>query len=427
MHIYFSGIGGLGIGPLAFIAQDQGYEVSGSDVQESSLTKLVEARGIRVSIDQTGEQIANVHAHSPIDWVVFSSSLPQDHPELMFAREHNIKLTKRDEFTNFVIEKNDLKLVAISGTHGKTTTTSMLIWLTHELKQPISYSVGATLSFGAYAQLQQGSKYFIYECDEYDRNFLAYHPYLGVITSVDYDHPDTYPAEKDYREAFKQFTDQCEHLVIWEDDQDKLDSDPSKAETLSYKNVPDRQQLPLAGEHKRQNAYLALIAYRQLTELKQPDDNELLEILAGYPGADRRFELLASKPSGGQVYSDYGHHPKEIKSTLQMASELSDNVVVVYQPHQNLRQHTIADIYKDSFNQAKRVFWLPTYLTREDSSLPTLSREELIQKLDNPNIAEPADLNDELVKKVEAELDKGALVIFMGAGSIDDWARTHFS
>ena len=168
MNIYFSGIGGVGIGPLAMLALDAGYAVGGSDIKESDMTKLLSQRGANVRIGQDGSQIKSEHNKYPIDWLVHSSALADDHPELKFARDNKIRTSKRDEFINIILKEKNLSMLAVAGTHGKTTTTGMLIWLFKSLNIPFSYSVGTTLTFGPPAQYQNGSEYFVYECDEFD-------------------------------------------------------------------------------------------------------------------------------------------------------------------------------------------------------------------------------------------------------------------
>src|SRR3990167_10447653 len=178
MHIYFSGIGGAGIGPLAQVAKQAGYEVSGSDATDSSylnsLTHLRQgsggeaSQGIDIHVGQTREAIAAVHAKKPIDWFVYSSALPKTdphHPELTFCKENGIKTSKRDELLNEVLSQKKLKLIAVAGTHGKTTTTAMIVWLFKQLDIPISYSMGAKLSFGDMGEFDSGAEYFVAESD----------------------------------------------------------------------------------------------------------------------------------------------------------------------------------------------------------------------------------------------------------------------
>ncbi|HMT55809.1 MAG TPA: Mur ligase domain-containing protein, partial [Candidatus Saccharibacteria bacterium] len=139
MHIFFSGIGGAGIGPLALVAQQAGFTISGSDKQSSSYVHNLEKRGIRVIIGQDGDTLKQVHEKMPIDWFVYSSALPKEnpnHPELVSAQQLGLKMSKRDEFLNYLLKAKNLKMFAIAGTHGKTTTTSMAIWLMKELGIP---------------------------------------------------------------------------------------------------------------------------------------------------------------------------------------------------------------------------------------------------------------------------------------------------
>ena len=140
MHIFFSYIGGGSINPLAMIAKEAGYEVSGSDKNDGSpYIKLIRAKGVDVGIGVSDEFIAKAHAKSPIDWYVYSSAVDKeypDHPELLFCKAHGIKTTKRDELLNKILEDKSLKLLAIAGTHGKTTTTAMAVWLFKQLNLP---------------------------------------------------------------------------------------------------------------------------------------------------------------------------------------------------------------------------------------------------------------------------------------------------
>lgn len=417
MHIYFSGLGGVGIGPLAEIAHDAGYQVSGSDLEESLMTRELRERGIDVSIGQDGRQIAEVHSQKPVDWFVYTAALSDDHPELAFARDHGIRTSKRDELLAEIIREKNLKLIAVSGTHGKTTTTGLLVWAFKQLGVPVSYAVGTTLSFGPSGAYDKSAEYFVYECDEFDRNMLHFEPHLSLITSLDHDHFDTYPTDDDYREAFVHFLEQSGYSLLWGRDLRYLHADPG-ADLEAYDEHMDLSHLKLAGDHVRHNAYLVERALLRL--FPNTSQHEIERVLSEFPGTKRRFEKL-----GAHLYSDYGHHPVEIFATLQLASEMSDDVVLVYQPHQNIRQHEIKDEYVDAvFAGASEIFWLPTYLSREDPNLEVLEPAELVTKLDNQRV-HIAELNDELWEEIEKRRHECKLVLLMGAGTIDGWARKH--
>jgi UDP-N-acetylmuramate--alanine ligase len=166
----------------------------------------------------------------------------------------------------------------------------------------------------------------------------------------------------------------------------------------------------------RQNGYLVEKAMIRLFPDLSPDD--IRQAINGFPGTGRRMEKLADN-----LYSDYGHHPTEIAATIQQARELNEQIVVVYQPHQNIRQHEIKDQYTDCFENAETVYWLPTYLTRERDDLPTLSPQELVQNVTNRDAVHIVDLDDNLWLAIRTALDAGKLVLCMGAGTIDEWIR----
>jgi UDP-N-acetylmuramate--alanine ligase len=410
MNIYFSGLGGVGIGPLVEIARDAGHNVIGSDLVESLVTDELRDLGIEINIGQDGTFLRACHEAAPIDWFVYTAALPEDHTELVLARELGIRTGKRDEFLAYILQEKDLKLIAISGSHGKTTTTGMTIWTMQQLGIPISYSVGTTLPFGPSGKFDPKSEYFVYECDEFDRNFLHFHPHLSLLTSIDYDHPDTYPEESQYTEAFRQFISQSDHTIMWRPDIEYVKADAEKVWVMD-----EPLNLPLTGEHNRRNASLVIKAVEYLGIGRE---DAAIAALSLFPGTDRRFEKLADN-----LYSDYGHHPVEIEATLQLARELSDHVVLVYQPHQNRRQHRIRDMYQSQFEQAEQVYWLPTYLSREDARQAILSPEDLIQHITNKENVHIADFDDVLWQAIQDARNEGKLVLCMGAGAIDGWIR----
>jgi len=410
MHIYIAGIGGAGLGPLAQLSLDCGYTVSGSDLSESLLTAVLAKKGIGYSLDQSGKYLEEVNQANPIDLYVFSSAVRADNPEYQTALKLGIKTTKRSGLLNTILQDEKLKLLAVAGTHGKTTTTAMCVWLFKQLSIPVSYSIGTTLSWAPAAQYQEGSEWFVYEADEFDRILLDFKPEIGLVTSFDYDHPDTYPTQQEYLEAFQQFCKQSQLVVTWSDLAQLFEV---RGAVHALREVESHTHL--SGEHNRKNATLALRAVQStLSEKIDP------HAISNFPGTDRRFEKIANN-----LYSDYAHHPTEIAATLQLAREVNPKVVVVYQPHQNLRQYEVKGEYKNCFAGAERVYWLPTYLSREKEGLAVLTPEELTGEIVNTEVV-ISQLDDALLGDLKAELANGALVVAMGAGSIDAWVRKFF-
>lgn len=430
MHVFFSGIGGAAIGPLALIAHQAGFTVSGSDKQNSAYIAYLRERGISdIHIGQTRDAIADVHARKPIDWFVYTSALPiefPDAPELRFCEEQHIKATKRDEFLTFLIEEKQFKLIAIAGTHGKTTTTAMMIWLLKQLNIPVSYSVGAKMSFGEMGEYNPASEYFVYEADEFDRNFLAFHPYLALIVGVDWDHPDIYPTKQAYDDAFRQFISQSEWSIAWQNDIEKLDIENDEClYPVDPTNPQIDEQLTLPGHVNRMDAWQVAYAVQQFTNTPM---EELIAHMNRFPGVGRRFEQIAP-----HIYSDYAHTPPKIRGALQLAHEVAgESVVVVYEGLHNTRQHFIKDELKHLFDDVKQLYVVPSYLAREDPKLALLSPDDLVNMLSSKSQkhATGAQLDNKLAADIRAHVDDGDLVLCIsagGGGSLDEWVRRQFA
>lgn len=429
MHLYFSGIGGAGISALAHLALDCGFEVSGSDKHFSAHIEKLTARGVTISLNQTGKEIEIIHKNHPIDWLIHTSGMQLDNPELVSAINLGIKLSKRESLIKRILDEKKLKLLAICGTHGKTTTTAMFSWLMTNLKLPVAHIIGSEISWGQSGQYQEGAEYLILEADEFDRHFLAYKPQATVLTSLDYDHPDTYPTVEEYHLAFKEFISASGivsafiedlnllKVPIWQDPDQALK--PLILPRIFAGHIVDYDVFELAGLHNRQNAALVQAMASKLTG---KPTSVIESILSTFPGTRRRMEKIQAG-----LYSDYAHSPAEVKATLELGNELNPEVVVVFQPHQNLRQHALCEGYKDAFLQASKVYWLPTYLSREPAGVEILSPEFLSSHLANQEIVEISQLNEDLKLKILEHLTAGKLVICMGAGDIDDWLRKEFS
>lgn len=409
MKIYISGISGTGMGPLALMAQDAGMTVFGSDQAPGAITNELANAGIKICLgEQDGEFLRARAKDEGVDWFVYTSALPADHPELLMAKKLKLKISKRDEFISYLIKKLKLKLVAVAGTHGKTTTSAMIVWGAMRLGLPVSYLIGTTLPFAEAGHFERDSEYFIYEADEYDRNFLAYHPWLAVIPTVTYDHPDIYPTRQDYQDAFRQFESQSEQVIHG----DEIAAD-----------------VTLAGEARRYDATLAIDALMRMMPQKRglkrfvSDRKKIVEAVNSFPGVGRRFEQVSEG-----YYSDYAHHPEEVAATVEIAREEAERrdlrgVVAVYEPHQNIRQSELVDDYADAFTGVTKVYWLPTYLTREDPKKKVLTPSDFIAKLSNKKNAEAAELNEKLEAELKKWHDKGYLVLLMSAGPADVWLR----
>lgn len=428
MHIYFSGIGGTGVGPLAEIAHQAGYTVSGSDKQESQYLDYLRKHGLtNIHIGQDYESIAKDNDLEPIDWLVYSSAVAienPDLPEFKFCRDQGIRMSKRDELLNQILKDQNLRLLAVAGTHGKTTTTAMLVWAFIALGEPISYLLPAKTKFADMGHFDARSKYFVYECDEFDRNFLAFQPYASLITGVSWDHHEIFPTRENYQDAFRDFIEQSQRTFIWQDDNNYLA--PVSTRNLEILDPAKSEGLTLKGLTNRLDAWLVIETLNKVTG--QPID-KLVDILNRFPGLQRRMEQIAPN-----LYSDYAHTPEKVKGAmgvaLEMADEKKQDLVVIYEPLTNRRQAYMLNEYKDSFAGAKQVYWLPSYLAREDPNQPIVSPDDLIARLDNPAIARAAERDDSLKQIIINHLLNDDMVVCIAGGggdSLDEWVRARFA
>lgn len=428
MHIYFSGIGGAGIGPLALVAKQAGYEVSGSDKQDSSYISYLREQGVdQIHVGQDITQIAEAHKTNPIDWFVYSSALSMEnpnHPELLFCKEHDIRSSKRDELLTKILEDKNLELIAIAGTHGKTTTTAMTIWLLKQLGLPISYLLPAKTSFASMGAYDPESKYFIYEADEYDRNFLAYSPILSLITGIDWDHPDIYPTREEYNEAFRQFVSQSKTTYLWRQDAEAAGiMDSASVHVLDFE---EHESITLPGIVNRQDGELVVQGIDML--LPGTEKSVLVDIINRFPGVSRRFEQLSAG-----LYTDYAHTPPKISGAIQLGREVAgNNLVVVYEGLHNTRQHFIKDELFNLFEGVKALYIVPSYLAREDESLEMFTPDKL-KSLLNPaiqRVTTASALDESLQKEITEHIEKGDTVLCLSAGggnSLDEWLRSTFT
>jgi UDP-N-acetylmuramate--alanine ligase len=419
MHIFFSGVGGTAIGPLALIAHQAGCQVSGSDKQDSSYFQHIARKKIgKFKVGQTTEWIESIHTEKPIDWLVCSSAIEKEHtdthPEVQFAKAHKIKISKRDEFINALLNQSGQKMVAIAGTHGKSTTTAMAIWAMKQLNIPISYSVGAKIPFGEMGEFNKEANYFVYEADEYDRNFLQFKPSVSIITGIDYDHPDIYPTRESYYQAFVDFICQSNEVFAHAEDLEKIGLAGDGA------NIHEGN-FSLKGRVNRQNASLVAEAITKFFAKDTPKTT-IINILNSFPGVSRRFEEIAPN-----IYSDYAHTPEKIRGALQLAKEVtSKDVVVVYEGLHNTRQHFIKTDLKHLFDDIAHLYVVPSYLAREDTTLQMLSPQDIINLTSKPQQATASTLSQSLLAKIKAHAADGDIVLCLsagGGGSLDEWLR----
>ena len=438
-HIYFIGIGGISMSALARILVQKGINVSGSDIKESELTKKLEREGIEVKYTQVAENIT-----PDIDHVVYTAAISKDNPEFKKTQELNIPLVNRASLLSDIM-KGYKYSIGVSGTHGKTSTTSMLSHILIEAKKDPTISVGGMLPLIG-GNLKIGKEeFFLTEACEYTNSFLELSPNVEVILNIEADHLDFFKDLDDIRKSIKKFIAKLDDngiLVINEKISNKeelLDGFSGKVYSfglgkgyVNAKNInydfegkaefdlyvedkfTGKIKLSVYGEHNILNA-LAAIATGMALDISLEDIKRGLE---GYGGVHRRFEIKGTV-KGLTVIDDYAHHPGEIEATIEAAKKLKyKRLCVVFQPHTYSRTKALLEDFARVLSKADLVVLADIYAAREKDTLGVSSKdiETLINKKSQKAYYFPT--FDEIESFVLSKLDKGDICITMGAGDI---------
>ena len=433
MKIHIIGIGGTGMSPIAVVLHESGATVTGSDRSESGYTADLRSRGIRVSVPQKAENITDP------DIVFYSSAIHDDNPELAEARKRGIPALKRREFLSMMLSGR--KTIAIAGSHGKSTTTAMMIWVFQQLGLEPGFVVGSKMKDLKRNAAFGRSEWFIIEADEYDNMFLGLDPYTAVLTKVEYDHPDCFPTEELYLKAFESFLGktQPDGLILLNGDDPKQGlipysdqltvrryglnencdfcaKDPKVGRNGCYafefcwgeRSVPAALQIP--GLHNVYNAaaVLGVCAYYGL------DVQKAAEALSGFHGIERRFEIVADR-NGITLIDDYAHHPTEIRATLKAAREYfpERKIWAVWQPHTFSRTQSLLKEFSESFGDADEVIITDIFAARETYS--GFGIVDVMRSVRHPSVHHLG-TNADVAAYLAENLKTGDVVVTLSAG-----------
>lgn len=440
LHIHLIGIGGSGMSGLASILLDLGYKISGSDIVSSKITRRLTDKGATVFKGHNRDNIKGV------DLVVFSSAIPESNPEIISATERNIKTIKRAEMLSKIMEHK--YGIAVAGTHGKTTTTSMIsLLLERSGFDPTVIVGGEANNIHGNAKLGFG-RYIVAEADESDGSFLTLNPSLGVVTNIEDDHLDHYKNIENVLKDFKKFINRipddgsvilckdCENVRRLVKDYKKkyitygisLDADIMAKEIELYKSNSKSQIywhnkkmgglcLNVIGHHNILNALAAIAVAKKLGM----NFIEITEILETYQGVQRRMEIIAKLDDEILIMDDYAHHPTEIKVTLNAIKHSWKNrrIIVVFQPHRYTRTKLLAEKFGKVFFDADRVIINDIYPANEPPisgiSGKTIFNE--IKKANHSHIKYIPSKNNTLNYLYEI-IQSGDIIITMGAGDV---------
>lgn len=451
-HIHLIGIGGTGLSAIARLLLESGYTVSGSDRAISPLAGALQAAGIRIDRGHRAENVQGA------DLVIRSSAIPDDNPEVQAALAAGIPVLKRADFLGRLMA--DKVGIAVAGTHGKTTTTAMIAWMLSALGKDPTYIIGGvSKNLGSNAHAGNGQA-FVIEADEYDRMFLGLRYQAAVITNLEHDHPDCYPTEQEYYQAFRDFATLAPAegvLFICSDDllAGRLLSEMRQnGKTALGYGIPLSDELPqpdyaalqLALNEKGGFTFEAVLAVgkanggrpRIRVDLQVPGEHNVRNALAAmaladwlglpidraaqalgeYSGTGRRFEVIG-EAGGVTVISDYGHHPTEIQATLAAARGRYSHqeIWAVWQPHTYSRTLALFDKFTVAFSDADHVLVTEVYPAREPVSADFSSRQvvEAMQHKDAHFVAKLSEVASYLL----ANLHKRDVVVVLSAGDAD--------
>lgn len=437
-RIHFIGIGGISMSGLAEILLDHGYTVSGSDANDSNIVQRLISKGAKVTIGHNENNITGVNL------VVYTAAIAEDNPELLKAKELNITLMDRAEFLGHLMLGHKFA-VAVAGTHGKTTATSMLSHITMAANLDPTILVGGQLDLIDGNVRSGKSDYFITEACEYKGSFLKFYPYIGIILNIDADHLDYYKDIDEIEEAFLKFAklipDSGFLIANAEDTRVKnvaskvncklvyfgIDCGQITAKNISYNEfgcgkfdiyIMEKKlftlQLNVPGRHNILNALSAAA-----TALCFGIDLEAISSgLSQFKGTHRRFEVKGVK-NGVTVIDDYAHHPTEIKATLSAVKNYPHNrIICVFQPHTYSRTKTLFKDFTESFGNVDELILMDIYAAREKDTGEITSKMLGDKIRDNGVNCINIHSISEITSHLEATLKPEDILITVGAGDV---------
>jgi len=431
--IFFTGIGGIGMCGLAEYLMLKGYDISGSDTVSTHNTERLAEKGAKINYTQEAGNI-----DISIDLVVYTSAVKNNHPEISEARKLNINCVKRAQLLGGIVNNN--YLIAVSGTHGKTTTTGMIAKILIDAGLDPTVFIGGNLDFLEGATFRAGeSKYAVVEADEYDRSFLTLTPDIIIINNIELDHTDIYANEAEMSDSFLKFVNnrKKESCIICngefenirkiispgmkvkyfgkeqENPVSEVKIDNSKSE---FKLNSVQYSIGVTGYHNVYNAAASVLTAEELnigTEV-------IKKSLSGFHGVSRRLEKKYD--SEITVYDDYAHHPTEIYYSLKSLREICPGrLVVVFQPHTYSRVAQFHKEFSDSLNIADTVILMPVYAAREKQPEGISSDLILSGLLKTGKNALLAENETDLYEKLNTIYTKGDTIVFQGAGDITNF------
>lgn len=437
--VHFVGIGGVGMAGLAFQLQRRGVRVTGSDASTNRVTGWLRAEGVLVTQGHRAEALPE-----GAQWVIRTPAVPDENSELRAARSRGLPVFPRGAVLAAML--NAQRGIAVCGTHGKTTTTAMILHLLQAAGLSPSGCVGGELDARGAVAVAGTDDWFVAEADESDGTLALYQPEIGIITNIEFDHMDYFPDEAAFRACFAQFAAASRRVLLYRGD------DPVSRETarrashaVAFGPDPDgdigvseiaadrsgcdftlrhtklgrrRFRVPLPGLHNVWNAAAALAVGLECGA----DPEALLPGLASFRSVRRRFEVVLDTPRC-LVISDYAHHPTEIRAVLDAARRQGRRMVAVYQPHRYTRTRTLAAEFPPSFDGLAHLVLAPVYAASEAPVHGGTSKDLFAQFRSGVHVpVELAESLDDAWDRALGCLREGDMFLILGAGDVEQLA-----
>lgn len=437
MSVHFIGIGGSGMSGIARVMAARGARISGSDLHDSTTLDSLRALDFKIQIGHHPENVEGA------ELVIRSSAIPSSNPEIIAANNLGISVIGRAEaLAALLIGKRS---VAVAGTHGKTTTTSMLTVALQRSGLDPSFAIGASIRNSGTNAHHGSGEIFVVEADESDGSFTSYHPAGAVITNIELDHVDNFQNLEQIDDLFSEFCRTVQDfIVVCSDDAgisrllqrisgsdlkivtygteadpnlllDRIHLAPttSSARLTFNGRVLGEMKLAIPGRHNLLNAAAAVAAG---IELGAPV-NKLLEGIASFSGARRRFEIRG-EVNGVTVIDDYGHHPTEIKATLETARSFagSGRVIVIFQPHRFSRTKAFADEFAQELGAADHTYLLEIY-PADEQPIAGVTSAVIAHRMSSKSVTYEPSMPD-VISQVVSKAKQGDLVLTLGAGDV---------
>ena len=449
-NIHFVGIGGIGMSGIAEVLFSQGYNIQGSDISNSNNVKRLKKKGIKVFIGHSSSNLKNVNI------LVVSSAIKDNNPEIIFAKNKKILIYKRSEMLANLMKYNET--IAVSGSHGKTTTTSLVSCVLESANfDPTTIIGGIVNKYKSTTRIGK-SNWMIVEADESDGSLVNLYPKIAILTNINKEHMDFYKSYKNLENYFLKFANNVpfdgviiyckdnlnlKNLMNKVKDKNKISYGFSKECDIyakkisinskgSFFNIKIKKtslfhneeikniKLNVLGKHNIQNSLAAITVAKVLNI----NTFNIKKAFNEYKGVKRRFTLI-TKFRGIKIIDDYAHHPEEIKATLNLARTLKPKrIIVIFQPHRFSRFKNLYLDFKKVLKNCDKLYVCDVYAAGE-KKIKSLSKEKFVNDLNKnkKNFAKTLKNFDDLPKIIKNEAKKDDFVIFIGAGDISKWVN----